>query len=157
GHTLFSNDGPLARLMSDSHRLPDRFTGSWQDLNALGYREAAASPNVSFGLQWLLKPVAFSKFYAPLALLILGLSAWYFFRASGLAPPACVLGGLAAVLNSSFFSVAAWGVAAHDITIAMTFLALAALMDTTSPRRWLRVALAGLAVGMGVSEGADVG
>ena len=39
----------------------------------------------------------------------------------------------------------------------MTFLALAALSDTTSRRRWLRVALAGLAVGMGVTEGADLG
>ena len=114
GRILFSNDGPLGRLVSDSHRLPDRFTGCWQDLNTLGYREAAATPSLSFGLQWLLKPVAFSKFYAPVALLMLGLAAWYFFRVSGLAPPACLLGGLAVVLNSSFFSVAAWGVAAHD-------------------------------------------
>ena len=157
GQVLASNDGPLGRLMSDSHRLPGRFAGCWQDLNTFGYREMAATPGFTFGLQWLLKPVVFSKFYALTALLILGLSAWYFFRVSGLAPAVCVVGGLAATLNSSFFSVAAWGVAAHAIAVGMTFLALAALTDQTSRRRWLRVALAGLAVGMGVSEGADLG
>ena len=47
------------------------------------------------------------------ALLILGLGAWCFFRQSGLAPAACLLGGLAATLNSSFFSAACWGVASH--------------------------------------------
>ena len=39
----------------------------------------------------------------------------------------------------------------------MFFLALAALADTTSRRRWWRVMLAGFAVGMGISEGSDIG
>jgi len=157
GKVLFSNDGPVGRLMEQCHHLPERFTGCWGDLNVFGMREEAAPPNLTFGLQWLLKPVWFSKFYAPLSLLVLGLGAWCFLRQSGLAPPACILGGLAAALNSCFFSVACWGVAADAITFGMAFFALAALLDTTSPRRWLRVILAGVAVGMGVSEGADVG
>lgn len=157
GKVLFSNDGPLGRLMSQCHRLPDRFTGCWGDLNGIGMREEAAPPNVSFGLQWLLGPAGFSKFYVPLALLILGLGAWYFFRQAGLAPPACILGGLAATLNSCFFSTACWGVAADAITFGMSFVALALLVDSASDGRWRRVGLAGLAVGMAVSEGADVG
>jgi hypothetical protein len=157
GHTLFSNDGPLARLMSRSHKLPERFTGDWQDLNSVGYREPGAMPDISFGLQFLLKPVGFSKFYAIVSLTILGLGAWFFFRRSGLSPPACILGGLAAVLNSSFFSDACWGVAGHAIAIGMIFLALALLVDTSPSRRWLRVILAGFAVGMAVTEGADLG
>lgn len=157
GHVLFSNDGPLARLMSYSHKLPERFTGSWQDLNSAGFREPAAMPDITFGLLALLKPVGFSKFYVIIALTILGLGAWCFFRQSGLAPPACILGGLAAVFNSSFFSDACWGLAEHAIAVGMIFLALAALADGASPRRWLRVVLAGLAVGMAVAEGADLG
>jgi hypothetical protein len=157
GHTLFSNDGPLARLMSECHKLPERFTGCWQDLNSAGYREPGAMPDISYGLLLLLKPVGFSKFYALAALTMLGLGAWCFFRQSGLAPPACILGGLAAVFNSSFFSVACWGIAGHCIAIGMIFFALAALADTSSPRRWLRVLLAGFAVGMAVTEGADLG
>jgi hypothetical protein len=157
GQTLFSNDGPLGRLMTQCHRLPERFTGCWNDLNSVGANEGGVSPNISFGLQWLLKPILFSKLYVPIALLILGFAAWCFFQQSGLAPPACLLGGLAAGLNSGFFSTACWGVAAHPLTFAMGFLAMAALADTTSPRRWLRTVLAGLAVGMGISEGADVG
>jgi hypothetical protein len=39
----------------------------------------------------------------------------------------------------------------------MIFFALAALADTSSRTRWLRVVLAGLAVGMAVTEGADIG
>lgn len=157
GRILFSNDGPLGRLMSDCHQLPGRFTGCWEDLNSIGMSAWAAPPNISYGLQLLLGPFWFSKFYALLSLLILGLGAWCFFRQWGLSAVACILGGLAAALNSGFFSVACWGVAAHTITVGMSFFALAALADTASPWRWLRVMLAGFAIGMGVSEGADVG
>ena len=39
----------------------------------------------------------------------------------------------------------------------MTFFALAALADPDAPQRWLRLLLAGAALGMAVTEGADVG
>ena len=155
--TLFSNDGPLGRLMAQCHQLPGRFTGSWEDLNGIGFSGGAAPPGITFGLQFLLKPILFSKLYALISLIILGLGAWCFFVNLRLAPAACYLGGLAAALNSNFFSVACWGVAAQAINAGMFFFALAALADTSSPWRWLRVILAGLAVGMGVIEGADVG
>ena len=157
GNILFSNDGPLGRLMSQCHHLPERFSGCWEDLNFLGFRDWGTAPSISFGLQYLLKPLLFSKLYAPAGLLILGLGAWCFFRQSGLTPAACLLGGLAATLNSGFFSAACWGVASHAITMGMLLFAFAALADTSSPRRWLRVVLAGLAVGMCVTEGADIG
>jgi hypothetical protein len=157
GHTLFSNDGPLSELMTQSHRLPERFTGCWQNLNSVGFNGGSAAPDISFGLQWLLGPVLFSKFYTIISLFLLGISAWIFFRQSRLTPLACSLGALAAVLNSTLFSVAAWGISAHVLTIAMFFLALAALMDTSSRLGWLRLVLAGFAIGMGVTEGADVG
>jgi hypothetical protein len=152
----FSNDGPLGRMISACHKLPERFTGSWSDLNLLGSREGPAPPNLSFALQYLLKPVLFSKFYALISLLLLGLGAWCFFRQLGLAPIACALGGLAAALNSNYFSVACWGISSHVIALAMIFFALALLAKesrTTLPR----LMLAGLAVGMAVSEGADTG
>jgi len=156
-HTLFSNDGPLGRLVSECHQLPGRFTGTWGDLNWLGFNNGAAPPGITLGLQYLLKPVWFSKLYALLSLILLGLGAWCFFFRLGLAPMACLLGGLAAALNSCFFSVACWGVAAHALVAALDFFALAALVDTTSRLRWACVVLAGLAVGMGVVDGADVG
>ena len=155
--TLFSNDGPLGELMAQCHHLPDRFAGCWQDLDSVGFNGGAASPSLSFGLQWLLGPLWFTKLYAIISLLILGLGAWCFFRQSKLSVPACLMGGLAAMLNSTFFSVACWGVGAHDITAGMTFFALAALADPSARQRWLRVALAGMALGMAVTEGADVG
>ncbi len=135
GHTQFSNDGPLGRLVSQCHRLPDAFTGVWEDLNTIGYREQGAMPDVTYGLRYLMGPVLFSKFYIPVALIILGLGAWCFFREAGLAGPACILGGLAATLNSDFFSTACWGVAAHPLTVGLAFFALAALAKTTSLAR----------------------
>jgi len=157
GQVLFANDGSLGQQMADCHRLPARFAGCWGDLNGLGANNGIATPSISTGLRWLLGPVGSSKFYAIISLLILGLGAWCFFRESKLSPLACILGGLAVVLNSTFFSVACWGMGAHDITFGMIFFALAALADTSSPQRWLRVILAGMAVGMAVTEGADVG
>ncbi|MGA3267962.1 MAG: hypothetical protein ABSE16_14195 [Verrucomicrobiota bacterium] len=153
GHTLFANDGPLGRLMSQSHRMPGRIPGYWDDLNGIGLGGGALAPGISVALQCLLQPVWFSKLYAFLSLLILGLSAWCFFSQWRLARLACVLGSLAAMLNSSFFSVACWGVSAQVLTVAMVFLALAALARPG----WRRLILAGLATGMGVIEGADVG
>lgn len=157
GEVLFSNDGPLGRLVSASHRLPDIFTGAWQDLNIVGLREGGAFPNITSALRLVLGPVLFAKFYAPLSLFLLGISAWYFFRRLKLAPAACLLGALAATLNSSFFSAACWGVASHALTIAMIFFAMAELTRSQAPRGWLHVALGGFAVGMAVSEGADIG
>ena len=157
GYTLFSNDGPLSELVTASHRLPERFTGCWQDLNSVGFNGGSAAPDISFSLQWLLGPVLFSKFYAIISLFLLGISAWIFFRQSRLTLLACSLGALAAMLNSTLFSVASWGISAHVLTIAMFFLALAAMINTSSGLGWLRLILAGFAIGMGVTEGADVG
>jgi hypothetical protein len=157
GHTLASNDGPLGAIMAKCHRLPGWFTGGWEDLNTVGYRGGASFVSISFALQGLLGPVLYSKFYAPFAIGLLGVGAWCFFRQMRFAAPVCIIGGLAAMLNSGYFSVACWGIAAHTNTIAMTFFALACLADPVSPHRWVRVILAGFAVGMGVAEGADVG
>ena len=103
-HTLFSNDGPLGRLISDCHKLPDRFTGCWSDLNSIGGSGGASPTGISLGLLYLLKPIWFSKLYALVSLTILGVGAWCFFTQLRLAPAACVLGGLAAVL----FVALAW-------------------------------------------------
>ncbi len=157
GQIQFSNDGPFGRIAEECHRMPGRFFGCWNDLNTIGFREGAAPLSISYAFHWVLAPFLFAKFYAFGALTILGLGAWCFFRQAGLAKPACLLGGLAAALTSNFFSNACWGVAAHALTVGMSFFALAALEDTTSRRRWLKVPLAGLAVGMGVCEGDDVG
>jgi hypothetical protein len=160
GMTLFSNDGPLGNLVAECHRLPGRFLGCWHDLNYVGYRDATATPGISYGLQFLLGPVLFSKLYAILGLMVLGLGAWCCFRQLGFNPPVCLLGGLAATLNADFFSAACWGVAAHPITVGMSFFALAALLSASSAQGWRRgalVVLAGLAAGMGVTEGADIG
>src|SRR5436190_917823 len=156
GHVAFSNDGPVGRLMSQNHQLPAAFTGVWQDLNNVGFREGGALPSITFGFRWLLGPMLFAKLYPLLALLVLGMGAWCFFRQLDLAPLACFLGSIAATLNSSFFSAACWGVGSHAITIGMYFFALAALVDTAARPRWLRLALAGCALGMAVSEGADI-
>jgi hypothetical protein len=157
GRTFFSNDGPLGRRMSACHRLPERFTGCWEDLNSIGYRDLAAVPSLSYGLLCVLRPLWFSRLYMPVALVLLGMSAWFCFRRFGLSQPASVLGGLAATLNSAFFSAACWGSAAHAITVGMCFLAVAMLAASSSKQRWLRAVLGGLALGMAVIEGADIG
>src|SRR5205807_6476904 len=63
---------------------------------------------------WICGPLLFSRIYAPVAIFFLGFSAWFCFRQWKLSAPACLLGGLAAALNSDFFSTACWGVAAQD-------------------------------------------
>ena len=157
GRTVFSNDGPLGAISAECARLPGAFFGYWQDLNWLGGAGPSASPDITDGLALVCGPLIFSKIYALFTLLFLGLSAWFCFRQWKFSPAACILGGLAAALNSDFFSTACWGVASQPLSFGCDFLALAALADPTSPRRWLRVALAGFAVGLGVMEAFDIG
>jgi hypothetical protein len=157
GRTVFSNDGPLGAISSQAASLPSAFRGYWQDLNWLGTAGPSAPPDITQGLDLVSGPLLFSKLYAPFALLFLGLSAWLCFRQWKLSPTACILGSIAAALNSDFFSTACWGVASQPLSFGCDFLALAALADQTSPKRWVRVALAGFAVGLGVMEAFDIG
>jgi hypothetical protein len=161
GFVHFSNDGPLGQQSVQWLQLPTSFAGCWDDLNDIGASVGSFPLGLSALIHWALGPVGFAKFYPPVALFILGLGAWTFFRQLRLSPLAAVLGALAATLNSSFFACACWGVGPQEIAIGMDFFALA-LVVSNSPAtpaliRWARLALAGLAVGMNVIEAADIG
>jgi len=161
GYVHFSNDGPLGQQMTACSRLPQAFFGSWGDLNDIGSNTGSYPLDVNGLIRWVLRPVGYAKFLAPIALFILGLGAWTFFRQLKLTPLAATLGALAATLNSTFFATACWGVAPQQIAIGMDFLALALVVSNTSETpvliRWARLALAGLAVGINVMEAADIG
>jgi len=157
GQILFSSDGPLGANAAAYAAMPEAFRGMWQDLNWIGGYIGSAFPDVTCLLLTLLGPLWFAKLYAPASLLLLGLSAWVFLRQLGLRPAVCVLGGLAAALNSDFFSYACWGLGTHVLSAASIFLALAALVSPATRRSWVKAVLAGAAVGMGVMEGFDSG
>ena len=157
----FSNDGPLGQQNTSWVQLPAAFTGTWRDLNDIGDNAGSASLDLTSLINWTLGPVGYAKFLAPIALFILGLGAWTFFRQLKLSALAATLGALAAALTSAFFSNACWGVASQQIAIGMDFFALALIVSnspgTPALTRWARLALAGLAVGFNVMEGADNG
>ena len=156
-YTVFSNDGPLGMMASTQNRLPAILTGMWMDLNWLGGPYPAPALMLSTALRLVTTPLVLSKILCPFSLFVVGLCAWICFRQHKFSPLACLLVAVAASLNSDFFNTAAWGVCSQPIAFGMNFLALGALADTTSPRRWLRVLLAGGAVGLGVSEAYDIG
>lgn len=158
---LFSSDGPLGILASKSMAMPEGFTGWWFDSTWLGTSLGAATPNYTFILLWLLGPLATAKFLAPLFVLVLGVAAAFCFRVLGFRPMVCLLGGIAAELNSNFFSNACWGVGTRCSALAATFLAIAAIWSSRREGSWIvtwiKLALAGFATGMAVMEGADNG
>ena len=90
--TLFSNDGPLGAINSAQNTTVTAFTGAWGDLNWIGSKLPSAAPDITSLLSMALGPLLFSKFYAPCALLILGLSAWALFRQLGFHPVVCAIG-----------------------------------------------------------------
>jgi hypothetical protein len=157
----FSNDGPLGQENAKWLQPPDCFIGGWTDLNDIGNNAGSCPLGLTSLTRWVLGPVGYVKFFPPIALFVLGLGAWTFFRQLRLSPLAAALGALAAALNSAFFSPACWGVASQQVAIGMDFLALALVVSNTSETpafiRWTRLCLAGLAVGMNVMEGADIG
>ena len=156
GWVVFSNDGPLGFQNSAFIDPANSFASAWLDTSWVGFNVGARIPNISTALAWLLGPVLYSKFYAPFSLVLVGLGAWFLFRQLNFSKLTCVLGGLAAVLNSDFFATACWGVAAQPICFALGYLAMG-LVANLNDRPWARTILAGLAVGMGVIEAFDIG
>jgi hypothetical protein len=163
GRVLFSNDAPLGVIQS--HAFDESLGWAfWQDLNWLGGEQPSLSPNITAALfQGALAmtrhagPVLFANWYAPAALLLLGLAAWLFFRQLRFSPAVCLLGGLAAALNGDLFSYACWGLPSVTLTAAAAFAAMAVLQSGFVGRPWVKTILAGVIVGLGVMEAYDVG
>ena len=155
---LFSNDGPLGSISTDAIEMPGTFFGYWHDLNWLGYEQPSASPGIYMALGLLLQnSVLYLKLCTPICLIILGMSAWFFFRTLGLRNLACTIGALAAAFNMEVVSHACWGLPSRSLTFATTFLAGAFILRALKSRPWPNLALAGICVGLGLMEGYDVG
>jgi hypothetical protein len=157
GQILFANDNTLGLMRALPNRLPSAFTGKWHSGGWVGIQGLAVAPTISAFLTMVLPPEIFLKVYAPFTMLFLGLCAWVFFRQLEFNPGVCVLGGIAAGLNMHFFSIACWGTGSWNIAAGMVFLALAALCSKAVPQVWEKGILAGLAVGLDLMEGYDVG
>jgi len=157
GYIVFSNDGPLGVISAESSRLPEGFLGVWQDLNWLGASSPAAMPNFTQIFGTLAgDPALFSKVYAPVSLALLGFAAVFLCRRLGFAPQVSSLVGIAAALNSNFFSYACWGLPGRALAAGAILCALG-FAYRPGPRPWVSMALAGFAVGLNVSEAADSG
>ena len=156
--TLFSNDGPLGSISSDAIKMPGTFFGYWHDLNWLGYEQPSASPGIYMALGLLLqKSVLYLKWCTPICLVILGLSAWFFFRTLGLRNLSCTIGAIAAAYNMEVVSYACWGLPSRSLTFATTFLAGAFILRALESRPWINLTIAGICVGLGLMEGYDIG
>src|SRR6185503_17326407 len=83
-YILFSSDGPLGLASAQCRTAPGCFTGIWEDLNWVGLRAGNLAPGLTGGFFWLVGPLYFGKFFAPLTLLFLGTCAWFLFRQLGL-------------------------------------------------------------------------
>ena len=103
--------------------MPGGFRCIWRDLNWVGSWGGNMPPNVSYLWFWLLGPLGFAKFYAPLSVLMVGLSVWVLFRQLRFKPWVGLLGALAAALNTDFFSYACWGLGTLTICMAWIFVA----------------------------------
>ncbi len=152
----FSNDGPLGAMVAEQNSMPAILTGLWMDLNWLGSEGLSPSPTITTFMRFV-SPLTYGRILPPAALFIVGISACFCFRKMKLAPLACVLGGLAAALNSDFLSTCTWGVASQIVGFGANYVALGLLADKQSGRQWARVILAGMAVGIGIMEAYDIG
>lgn len=160
GQVHFANDGPLGQQVSPVYDMPAGFFGIWNDTWWLGLPSGSYPPGITSLLLWAIGPVSFNKFSVPISQLILGACAWLFFRRLGFRGWVCTLGGVAAALNSNFFSNGAWGLTSRALSLAATFLALAAIQASFSwwiPQRVAVMILAGIAIGLSINEGGDNG
>ncbi|HTG43107.1 MAG TPA: hypothetical protein VK633_01125, partial [Verrucomicrobiae bacterium] len=157
GQALFSNDGPLGAQSAGHFKLPGAFFGIWNSLYWLGSEAGSFTPNIT-GLElFLLGPVGYTNFHGFVALFLLGFCSWLFFYQLRFNAVTCVLAALAAAFNMNFVSNLGWGLSSRALSLAMAFLALAAIESSFRGRSIIKIILAGLATGMSVSEGGDNG
>ncbi len=169
GMVAFSNDAPFGQTVCQQALMPQILLGQWLDLNSMGNGAGSATPNISnlIKLFWewplpsTLGALGFANTYTPIAIFILGLGALFFFRQLNFSPMASFLGSLAVMFNSTFFGGACWGVASLEIAMGFNFFAMALVMANTPETplyiSLMRLALAGLCVGMNVMESSDIG
>ena len=157
GQVLFVNDTTLGQMKTAANHLPSAFAGKWYDGTWVGTEGPSTPLSLSSLLAWIFPAEFYLKVYAPFTLFFLGVSAWIFFRQLEFQLVVCVLGGIAAALNMHFFSIACWGLGSWNIAAGFIFLALAVLVSKSGFPGWMRVSLAGCAVGINWMEGFDVG
>lgn len=157
GQALFANDGPLGVSRARAYEMPSGFFGIWNDLFWLGADNGSFPPNFYGTMRFLFGPLGYVNFSPLVSLLVCGLCAALFFRTLGFSTMTCSLGALAATLNGNFFSNACWGLPSRATGLGMTFLALAALHSSLRGQSLVKTILAGLAVGMSISESGDNG
>jgi hypothetical protein len=153
----WANDIPLGAMLDPSARLPGTFAGHWITLTYIGAPAPSSCPSLTTLLQMVFPPEIFLKIFLPLSMLFLGVGAGLFFRQSGFAPGVCVVGGLGAGLNMHYFSNGSWGLGVWAMSAAMVFVSLAVLVSPSIRPLWVKSALVGLAVGLVVMDGYDVG
>jgi hypothetical protein len=154
---FFANDSALGAMKDSSARMPGMLAGFWADFWWIGGAVPSASPSLSSLFASLLAPEHYLKVYAPLTMVFLGCCVWFFFRQLRFAPMVCVIAGLGAGLNMHFFSNACWGLGTWEVSAGMVFVALGVIVSPDIKQLWIKGVLAGLAVGMQVMEGFDVG
>src|SRR5688572_14845001 len=154
---LFANDGPLGAAVARYIDVPEGFTGVWADLNWLGANGASIPPAITHLIRFAIGDLNYAKFYSPITLLILGLSAWAYFRQAGFRQMVCLLAGLAAALNSNIFSNVCWGLGTRALCVAGVFGALAFIESSRKGRAYLKLPLAGMCLGIAIMEGSDNG
>src|SRR5689334_11832856 len=154
---LFANDAPLGVLRSQEAQAWSNYQGAWQDLNWLGAAQITSLPDFSHGFYLLAGALGYAKFYAPFSLLLLGLSACFFLSRLGMSRLTSVLGGVATALTTDPFSYACWGLPSTVVCMAAIFMALGILAPGLGFQPWARIALAGLFVGLSLTEGYDNG
>ena len=157
GIAHFANDGPLGAINADYMSPWPNFTGEWMDIYWLGMNAGTLAVDLNSLILLVLGPIGYSKFLQPLSLFFLGICAWAFFRQLKLPAIFCIVAAFAAALNGNFLSNVCWGLGTRGLTLGWIFLALAALASPSTRLKWLKIVLAGLAVGMAVIEGADNG
>ncbi|MDR3573841.1 MAG: hypothetical protein P4L50_08270, partial [Anaerolineaceae bacterium] len=160
-YVFFNNDGPLGVQNAAWVKMPAGVTGMWVDLNYLGNSGGAYTPSLTAMFHSLFSPLFYAKFFQMFDLFIVALGTWMLFRALKLSPLASTLGALAAMLNSTYFSTACWGVGTQEIAVGMNSFALALIVGCSSSTpivvRWVRLMLAGMCVGVNVMEASDIG
>lgn len=157
GVVHFANDGPYGTAVARPYQVPDSLNGIWNDLLWLGAWNGNYNPNLTGLSIAILGPGLYQKMMICIGMIFVGLTGAICFHRLGFPRWVAVLGALAASLNMNAFSNACWGLPSRAQAMGAAFLAVAAFHSSYGRFPVIKAILAGLAIGLSITEGGDNG
>jgi hypothetical protein len=154
---LAFNDGSIASALSPAFRFPDVIFRFWDNQSFFGQAHGSILPSLPNVLEVVFGPHHYRREGTWLGVWFVGLAGYWTIRQFHRSRPAALLAALLLMLCGWTLTAASVGLLVRGTSVAWAAISLGVLERNRTTGAWLGYSVAGGALGLGVSDVADVG